>query len=265
MISQQINKEILGMIRVKEKTAVLIPALNEAKRIEEVLMKTKKYCNTILIIDDGSTDETAQIVKDFISKNEDIKIFLIVHEVNKGKGYSLKEGLHFLSHKTNATYLITLDADMQHDPSDIKRFLASFKIRREDVIIGSRVSESTEHDMPFMRYLSNFCTSRFIKFFFGIPVLDIQCGYRAFRSDAVKKILPLLKKGTKFDLETEFLIVAWVLRLSINQIPVKMIYGEFGKNSQINPFKDTIRWLFLMFKILFDPNTYHIRSKHFPE
>lgn len=250
---------------MRKETAALIPALNEAKQIKEVLVKTKKYCQTIMVIDDGSIDKTAQEVKDFAAQNKDTNIILKVHKTNKGKGKSLIEGLHYLSTKTKANFVITLDADMQHDPNDIKRFLTSFKLRHEDVIIGSRVSESKEHEMPFLRFLSNFCTSRFIKFFFGIPVLDIQCGYRGFRSDAIKKILPYLKKGKNFDLETEILITAWVLRLSINQIPVKMIYGEYGRISKINPIKDTIRWLFLMFKILFDSNTHYLRSKRFPE
>jgi glycosyltransferase involved in cell wall biosynthesis len=109
---------------------VIIPALNEEISIGSMVIKTKKYADHVIVVDDGSTDETAEIARD---AGADV----IIHPRNKGKGYALKTGF-FAASQNGTKVIVTIDADGQHNPSDIPRVIKHIISGDADMVIGSR-------------------------------------------------------------------------------------------------------------------------------
>ena len=108
----------------------IIPAYNESQNIEEIIVETSKYVNSVIVVDDGSNDKTSIIVNQTDAK-------LIRNKYNMGKGEALKKG--FLEcYKYNADIIVTLDGDGQHSPSDIPSLIEPIATGKADIVIGSR-------------------------------------------------------------------------------------------------------------------------------
>jgi glycosyltransferase involved in cell wall biosynthesis len=224
------------------KTAILIPAYNEERYIESVINGCLIYDLDIIIIDDGSDDNTSKIVKS-IPKPGNANIIIISHPVNKGKGQSLKTGFQYVL-KNNYSGVITLDADGQHDTGEINKFLKTVEKEKPDLIIGNRLGDTRK--MPFIRLATNVFTSWIISNIAGRKVKDVQCGFRYIRSRALKNI----KLETKnFDTEPEIILKAGWLGYKIKNLPVKTIYHK-DFTSYVNPVKDTIKFFRLVFSSL---------------
>ena len=219
--------------------AILIPAYNEEKYIKGVIEDCLKYRLDIIIVDDGSTDNTLEAVKSIpVPKN--FKIIPLRHAVNKGKGQSLKTGFSYII-KNNYTGVITIDADGQHKTSEIKNFLKVIEKENPDLIIGDRLGNTK--NMPFIRLATNVFTSWVISNIAGIRVSDVQSGFRYISTKALKNI----KLETKnFDTEPEIIIKASWLGYNIKNIPISTIYHK-NFVSKVNPFKDTIKFFKLVF------------------
>ncbi len=221
------------------KMAILIPAYNEEKYIDDVVKNCLKYSLDIIIVDDGSIDNTLKIVRS-IPKPKNLKIISIRHPVNKGKGQSLKTGFKYILNK-NYSGVITLDADGQHNTGEIKDFLKSIEEENPDLVIGNRLGNTKS--MPFIRLATNVFTSWIISNIAGIKVSDVQCGFRYISSEALKNI----KLETKnFDTEPEIIIKAGWLGYKIKNIPISTIYHK-DFISYVNPVKDTIKFFRLVF------------------
>ena len=202
------------------KILALIPAYNEEERIGDVVKKTSKYCD-VLVVDDGSMDNTGNIAKENGA-------FVIKHEKNKGKGDALITGFNYAI-ENNYNVIITLDADGQHDPSEIPKFLEN--IDKYDIIIGAR----DFREMPFLRRLSNTITTFLLSLRTHQKIEDSQSGYRLIKTHVLKG---LNFKTKRFILESELLVRA---KCRIGNIRVKTIYR--GEKSHINNLKDTIRFI----------------------
>ena len=221
------------------KIAILIPAYNEEKYIKRVIKDCFKYRLDIVIVDDGSIDNTLETVKSIpVPKN--FKIILIKHSKNLGKGQSLKTGFSYIV-KNNYSGVITIDADGQHKTSEIKNFLNVIEKENPDLIIGDRLGNTK--NMPFVRLATNVFTSWVISNIAGIRVSDVQSGFRYISIKALKNI----KLETKnFDTEPEIIIqVSW-LGYNIKNIPISTIYNK-NFVSYVNPFIDTIKFFKLVF------------------
>ncbi len=196
----------------------------------------------IIIINDGSIDDTANIIKK-IPGPKDLKIILVEHDTNRGKGQSLITGFEHIV-KNNYSGAITLDADGQHDVNEIASFLKVIDDESPDLIIGDRLGETK--GMPLVRLLTNVFTSWVISKVAGRRISDVQSGYRYINSRALKTI----KLETKnFDTEPEIIIRASWLDYNIKNIPIKTIYLE-NSISHVNPVTDTIKFFKLVFKSL---------------
>jgi glycosyltransferase involved in cell wall biosynthesis len=231
-------------IKLKKKNnntriAILIPAYNEEKYIKGVIKDCLKYRLDIIIVDDGSTDNTLEAVKSIpVPKN--FKIIPIKHPINKGKGQSLKTGFSYIV-KNNYTGVITIDADGQHNAGEIKNFLKVIEKENPDLIIGDRLGNTK--NMPFIRLATNVFTSRIISNIAGIRVSDVQSGFRYISTKALKNI----KLETKnFDTEPEIIIQASWLGYNIKNIPISTIYHK-NFVSKVNPVTDTIKFFKLVF------------------
>ncbi len=207
-----------------QKVAVVIPAYNEDRFIADVVSRAKKYSDQVIVVDDGSTDETAKIAAESGA-------IVIVHERNMGKWVALRDG--FKKAVEIADLIIQMDGDGQHDPDEIPKFLNS--LREFDLVLGYR----SKKGMPIIRKFSNFITTTMLRILFSLRVSDSQCGYRAYRREALRKLMSIEAKG--FEGETASLILAKRLGLKIGQVQIKTIYGK--EKSKMKVTRDTYRFL----------------------
>ena len=226
----------------KAKIALLIPAYNEDKYIKGVIESSSKYGMDIIIIDDGSSDYTASVIKSLIPVYNPL-LKLISHSQNLGKGQALITGFNYIK-ENDYTGVITLDADGQHDTREIMDFLEVVRRVDPDLIVGNRLNNTT--GMPFIRLATNVFTSWIISKIAGKKISDVQSGYRYLKTDALKKI----KLKTKnFDTEPEIILRAGWLDMSILNVSIKTIYHD-DFVSYVNPVKDTIKFFKLVLNSL---------------
>ena len=202
---------------MKNKIFVVIPARNEEKYISNIIKSVKKYVKTVVVVDDGSDDKTSEnAIKS--------KAIVLRHVVNLGKGAALKTGCDYAT-KNKADVIIVIDADAQHDPKEIPNFLK--KIKKHDIIIAYR---KVSKKMPLLLRFGNWIINKTITFLYGIKIKDSQCGYRAFTSNAYKK---LRWKASDYSMESEMIAKIGKYKLSYTEIPIETIYSDNYKGTTI--------------------------------
>ncbi len=214
---------------------IIMPAYNEKNSIVKVLQSLNFPPQDIVVVDDGSTDNTA-------SKSQSLGVHVIRHEKNIGKGMAHRTGFNFAS-KEGASWVITMDADGQHCPEDLLKFVKAIEEKKGDMIIGER--EISIRTMPFVRFLTNLWTSFVVSVLGGKRVKDAQSGYRAISKEIITSI-PL--STNNFQTESEIIIKAARKGFEIASVPIKTIYNE--SYSYIKPFLDTARFIKLAFQSL---------------
>jgi glycosyltransferase involved in cell wall biosynthesis len=222
---------------VTQRTLVLIPAFNESKNIAGLVNEIRSLGYETLVIDDGSTDATPQILKS-------LDTHFIISEKNQGKGAALRRGFAWFLQGAY-DYLILMDADGQHAPSEIVNFLERLRHSGASVIVGNRLADAGR--MPSLRYWTNRVMSATLSLIAGQKIQDTQCGFRALTRQAVEKIH---LKRDRFEVESEMVLEAAKHHLRIESIAIRSIYE--GQSSHIQPFKDTIRFLRFLASRLFE-------------
>lgn len=182
----------------------------------------------VLVIDDGSRDNTSDIAKD----NGAI---VLRNQTNEGKGASLIKGFHYALDR-DFDAVITMDGDGQHLPEEIPYFIRLAKYSNTGIFIGNRMFKTK--DMPFVRVFTNKFMSLLISFMAKQHIPDTQCGFRLIKKDVLEKID---LKTSKYETESEIIIKASRLGFKIESVPVKTIYST--EKSQINPLIDTLRFI----------------------
>lgn len=218
-------------IYFKMKLGVLICAYNEEKHIREVVNGCLRYIKEVIVVNDGSSDNTLKELKKTKAK-------IINHNKNKGKGESLKNGFNYAI-KKGYEYLILMDGDGQHDPKEIPKFVKEIN-KGYDLIIGCRKKRHSK--MPYYRRFTNFFSSLLISSKGKAWIKDTQSGYRAIRISFLKRIE---LKRKRYDLESEILMKMIKKRAKIKCISIKTIYGD--EVSTIHPTKDTYRFFRTLF------------------
>lgn len=215
------------------KVCVIIPAYNEAETVASLINQLKEQNLDILIVDDGSTDNTFDI-----ANNNGAAV--LRNTRNKGKGASLVKGIEYaLSLGFDA--VITMDADGQHKPQDIPSFLRLAEWSNDAVFIGNRMLNAT--NMPWLRFFTNKFMSWLISAIARQDIPDTQCGFRLIKRQALEKIK---LQTDKFETESELLIKAARLGFKIKSVPVTTVYNN--EKSRINPFVDTLRFIRFIIK-----------------
>ena len=195
----------------------VIPARNEEKNIAAIVKKTRKYLDKVIVIDDGSNDKTKE-------QAEKAGAIVLRHLVNLGKGAALKTGCNFAVEK-GAKSIVVLDADAQHNPEDIPRFVE--KLKKYDIVFGCR---KTSRKMPAVLRFGNWFISNVVRGLYGVSLNDTQCGFRAFSSEAYKKIR---WNAPDYSMESEMIAKAGKQRLKYVQIPIETIYSDKYKGTTI--------------------------------
>ena len=212
------------------KVAALIPAYREADHIGEVVRRVCKQLGTVLVVDDGSPDATAHSARQAGAE-------VIVHAQNAGKGAAIKTGFKVLLER-NFDYVLILDADGQHLPEEIERFLSAAASNTGDpcgLWIGNRMSKT--QGMPWLRWLTNRTMSWMISRLCRQPIPDSQCGYRMIHREVVPH---LFCESNSYDYETEMLLIAARSGYRIGNVPVTTVYGN--EISKIKPIRDGVRF-----------------------
>ncbi len=218
------------------KFCILIPAHNEAQTIGSLVEVLKEQGQDVIVIDDGSRDNSGEI-----AKNKGA--FVIQNKEKRGKGASLQRGFDYA---LNGGYagVLTMDGDGQHDPSDVENFFERARKNQEQIVAGNRMCN--HKGMPLVRYLTN----RFMSFLISLAcrqsIADTQCGYRYISCAILRKIRLTCRD---FEIETEILMKASKKGFLITSVPVKTIYCN--EKSKINPFKDTVRFFVYFMREIF--------------
>ena len=227
------------------KICVIIPAHNEAKTVSSLIRQIHALNLDMVIIDDGSTDDTA-----LIAGQSGVPV--IRNPQNLGKGASLVRGFEYIL-KNDFDACITMDADGQHLPEDIPKFIETALNKEEaGIIIGNRMADLK--NMPFIRILTNKFMSWLLSGISGQKIYDSQCGFRLIRRKALEQ---LSLKTSKFEIESEIIIEAGRSGIKIESVPIHTIYQK--ERSHINPFIDTLRF----FKFIFEKlcrNSFHAKK-----
>jgi glycosyltransferase involved in cell wall biosynthesis len=213
--------------------AALIPAYFEGRQIAEVARRTLAQLDRVLVVDDGSTDATEAEARRGGAE-------VLRHSVNQGKGAAIKTGLRTLSALPHITYILILDGDGQHLPEEIPLFIAEANRSGAPMILGSRMHDLKT--MPFVRKMTNLFMSAQISKVCGQKIPDTQCGFRMLARSLAAAMCDT--ETSKYDYETEMLVIAARRGCRIASVPVSTVYGD--EVSKIHPVRDTIRFFKLM-------------------
>ncbi|MEA3313609.1 MAG: glycosyltransferase family 2 protein [Caldisericota bacterium] len=214
----------------------VIPAYNEEKNIRSVVQKTLNHADFVVVVDDGSMDNTSEEARQGGA-------FVIRNKVNKGKAGAMNVGFKYVL-KKGADFIVVLDADGQHDPDEIPLFVN--KIHEGfDIVVGARRFD--RELMPVSRRLANIFSSFLTSLVAGTKILDSQSGYRIIRKSVLEKIC---LTSSRYQIETEMLIKGAKCGFKICFVPIKTIYIHQAQ-SKINQFVDPVRFVFLVVKLFF--------------
>jgi glycosyltransferase involved in cell wall biosynthesis len=204
------------------KLLIIVPAYNEQQAIGKVLdglkqVKIDTLEKEIVVIDDGSSDNTR-------GEARSRGVTVLTHIVNRGLGSALGTGLIYANH-SNADYVVTFDADGQHQSEDVKKVIAPLAKHKADVVIGSRML--TKGGMPVDRKIINLVANVVNYLLWSVWVTDTQSGLRAFSREAVRKIEI---KMNKMEVSSEFLKEIGRHHLRVSEVPIKAIYTQYSKS-----------------------------------
>lgn len=192
----------------------VIPAYNEGSRITSVVSGAKKYVDAVVVVDDGSSDDTGMHAEKAGAR-------VVRHPDNCGAGAATMTGIE-AARRMGASIIITLDADEQHDPAEIPSLLDPIKRNKADVVFANRFGQ--KNNIPFIRRVFNGLGNIVTLVATGRWVSDSQCGYKAFGPKAVKDI-DLRMSG--FEFCTEIVRESVQHKWMIAQVPVKVLYSEY--------------------------------------
>ena len=214
--------------------SVVMCVYNEEKYLKDSVDSILNQTFTdfeFIIVNDGSTDNTVELL-------DNLGVRYISFPQNRGKGAALSAGFDYaIQHGYRS--VLTLDADLQHLPEEIPAFFAADNGRC--LIIGTR--RMNLKVMPFARWLTNNLTSMIISVFSATRVRDSQSGFRLIPTSVLRAIS---LRSERYDFESEMLFQAGVLDCEVREVAIKTVYGE--SQSYINPFKDTLRFIHLIWK-----------------
>ena len=200
----------------------LVPAFNAAETVGEVILGLRRHLPEVLVVDDGSSDATAEIARRAGAR-------VLSLPSNTGKGSAVRAGLSDLL-GTEATHVAFVDADGQHDPADLPLLLEA-AAAGDEFVVGSRMQLPEE--IPGYRYRTNEIGSRILTRMTGHEVEDGQSGFRVVSTRVLQR-LRLTARG--YSIETEILLKAAPFVQRFRHVPVKAIYGG---PSHYRPFRDT--------------------------
>lgn len=218
----------------KVKLYAVVPCLNEEENIGEVLDGLKRLDIMAIVVDDGSTDKTADIARE---KGATV----IRHRENRGQGSAIRTGYIYTKDSCGDDSIVfVLDGDGQHDPSEIPKFVHEILANKADYVVGERFSSKPcRFGMPAINFVFGKILNRFTSLVTGIDVKDSTCGFTAIRMSALRRLqLNLLDEAGQTH---ELLLECVRSQMRVVFVPVKPIYGKKSRISKLTRFKNILR------------------------
>ena len=252
------------MREAKEKFSILIPVYKEAQKIKHNLEVIEKTLNDlgckyeIIVIDDGSEDNSYEVIQEFVKTNS--HFIIQKNSKNFGKGRALKKAFKYAT----GDLIVWLDADLELHPFQIKTLYDIMILNDADIVIGSKMHPNSKVAYPFHRRVIRWGYYFIIQVIFNLPSHDTQTGLKLFRRKVLDRVFPLiLVKQFAFDLEV--LVLAHHLGFTLAEAPIilenKRDYGRIGISSIITTFKDTVAIWYRMYILkYYDRINYHRRK-----
>jgi glycosyltransferase involved in cell wall biosynthesis len=228
---------------------VIVPTYNNHKTLVRVLDSVLEYTTNVIVVNDGSTDSTAEILKNYSNLAQ------IHHPKNAGKGIALQNGFT-KALELNYDFAITIDSDGQHFASDIPSFINEIDVNGEALLIGSR--NMTQENVPKKSSFGNKFSNFWFWFETGIKLEDTQSGYRSY---PLQKI-PKNYFTNKFEFEIEVIVRAAWKGIAVKNIPIQVLYDPSERVSHFRPFKDFTR-ISILNTILVVIAIFYIKPSHF--
>jgi glycosyltransferase involved in cell wall biosynthesis len=220
---------------VPQKITVILPAYNEEVSIGSMILLTRNYVDNIIVVDDGSSDRTAEVARKAGAE-------VIIHKVNMGKGEALKTGFT-VAVDLGADIIVTMDSDGQHNPADIPKLVSPILEGNTDMVNGSRYMNGLGKNTPVYRRIGQTILDTATKMNSGLQITDSQSGFRAF-SASTKDLFRFNTQGMA--IESEMLVDAGKYCLRIKEIEIGVRY-DVGC-STLNPIKHGFGVLVMVLK-----------------
>lgn len=235
--------------------SLIIPAYNESARLGSTLERVLAYVHAqgwnaeVIVVNDGSRDNTAEIVKSFAAKDPILR--LVENPGNRGKGYSVRNGML----NARGEILLFSDADLSSPIEEAPKLLAALD-QGADIAIGSRWlrSETQTQRQPLHRQLFGRIFNLMLRLSLGLKFKDTQCGFKAFKQPAARAIFPL-QKIERWGFDPEILFLARKFGFKVKEVPV--VWGHSG-GTRINPLVDGAR----MFQEMLRVRWYDLTGKY---
>lgn len=210
---------------------LVIPAYNESATIREVVQGALRYIGTVIVVDDGSSDGTAEQISD-------LPVTIRRHAENLGKAASLWNGMQ-AALKLGAKGIVTMDGDGQHDPADIPRLLIAAQAHPDRLVIGSRLWNRDV--IPKARYRANRFANFWIAWASGQAIEDSQSGFRVYPAQLIRLCRFELNRDQGFVFESEIIIEGARHKFPCAFVPVQTTYPKNARPSHFRPVKDIVR------------------------
>lgn len=225
---------------IRKEVVVMIPAYNEEESIEQCIHEVRKYVDRVVVVNDGSTDRTAEFA-------ERAGAIVIHNSTNMGLAFTFKSGAQYIAGLPNVKAIVNFDADLQYDAADIPELVSPIFTRRVDLMMGSRLAGSIEH-MPKIKYFGNKVFTILLAILTGVRITDGQSGFRAFTPELISTIK--LRPGFTY---TQQMIVETAFRgFKIKEIPIHFAIRQHGESRLMRGALDfAIRANKLLGKIVF--------------
>lgn len=210
---------------------VIIPTYNNQQTIAAVINDVLEYAHSVIVVNDGATDSTPEILKGFSDK-----IDVVSYSPNRGKGIALRTGIRHAQEK-GFRYAITIDSDGQHFADDIPVFIEAIEEQPDSLIVGAR--NLNQENMPKKNTFGNKFSNFWFRFQTGIKLPDTQSGYRLYPIEKIKKTRYFT---SKYEFEIEVMVKAAWRGVNVIPVPVKVFYAEGDKRvTHFRPGKDFTR------------------------
>lgn len=224
---------------------VVIPVYNHEHALPTVVERVQAFNLPCILVNDGSSDACRQVMMALSEQYE--LVSLVEHEVNQGKGAAVKTG--FLEAKTQGfSHALQLDADGQHNISDVPIFLDLAKLHPEKIINGNAIYDDS---VPKVRFYGRYLTHALVWLNTGsMTIKDSMCGFRVYPVEAALRVVQRYRVGDRMDFDTEMLVRSVWSGVETVEVPTKVHYPLDGV-SHFKMFKDNMHMIFMHIRLLF--------------
>jgi len=224
------------------KVSVIMPVYNEESTIEEILRRVKavEVATEILVIDDGSTDGTRDILE---KMNDDEQLRVILHDRNRGKGAAVRTGFQ---HATSEVFLIQ-DADLEYDPRDIPSLIRPIEEDIADVVYGSRFLGGPRRSVMFWHMVANRMLTFMTNLLYNTILSDMETGYKVFKREIVDG---MQIHANSFDFEPEFTAKILKKKVRLYEVPISFNPRDYDEGKKIG-MRDAFQAVWTLLKYRF--------------